>query len=89
MLDTIAAEAYMADTKPELAVVAKVQGQVTANILKGHLESEGIPVVLRYESAGQVFGIIVDGLGQVEVLVPQEFAEAAGRIIEPREIDGE
>lgn len=79
----------MENSKPGLVVVSTVQGQLAANIIKGHLESEGIPVVLRYESAGQVLGIFVDGLGEVKILVPQEFAEAAARIIEPREIEGD
>ena len=36
-----------------------------------HLESEEIPVLLRYESAGEVFGITVNGLGKVDILVPK------------------
>lgn len=58
---------------------------MTANIIKSHLESEGIPVLLQYESVGRVFGLTVNGLGQVRILVPQEFAEDAKNIIETRE----
>jgi hypothetical protein len=50
------------------------------------LESEGIPVLMKSESAGRVYGLTVDGLGQVSILVPQEFAEEAKHIIEPREV---
>lgn len=45
----------MGGTRPEFVVVETVQGEVKANMLKAHLESEGIPVVLSYESAGVVF----------------------------------
>jgi hypothetical protein len=46
------------------------------------LEAMGIPVLLKYESAGPVFGITVDGLGRVEVMVPKEFAGEARSILE-------
>lgn len=60
-----------------------VQGELAANVLKSHLESEGIPVVLEYESAGRIYGLAVNGLGAVRILVPRELAEEARHIIEP------
>lgn len=62
-------------------VISIVQGEVAANIIKSHLESGGIPALLKYESVGRVFGLTVNGLGQVKILVPQEFAEEAKIII--------
>ena len=61
---------YVATSQPE------------AYIIKGKLESAEIPVLLRYESAGLVYGIIVDGLGKVEVQVPQSLAETASSLLE-------
>jgi len=52
-----------------------------AQIIKGRLENEGIPVLLRYESAGLVYGITVDGLGEVKILVPKALAEEAKGIL--------
>jgi len=49
------------------------------------LESEGIPVYLKYESAGIIYGILADGIGEVRILVPKECAEEAIQIIEPQE----
>ncbi len=72
---------------PQLVSIYIAQGELQANIIKSHLESEGIPVMLKHESAGQVFGLTVDGLGQVKVMVPQELAEEAKLIIQPRETD--
>lgn len=69
-----------------LVVVCTVQGELAAAVIKSHLESEGIPVLMKSESAGRVYGLTVDGLGQVSILVPQEFAEEARHIIEPREV---
>ena len=56
-------------------------GQMEANVVKSRLESEGIPVVLRYESAGIVFGLSVDGLGEVKVQVPPQFERDAKAIL--------
>ena len=69
----------------DFVVICKVQGELAANVLKSHLESEGIPVLLKWESAGRVYGLTVDGLGQVSILVPQELADEARQIIEPRD----
>jgi len=71
--------------KSNFVVISTVQGELVANVIKSHLESEGIPVLLEYESAGKVYGLTVDGLAQVRILVPQELAEKVRQIIEPRE----
>jgi hypothetical protein len=52
-----------------------------AQIIKGRLESEGIPVLLSYESAGLVYGLTIDGLGEVKVMVPKRLAEEAKEIL--------
>ena len=77
----------MLDKRSDFIVIQVVQGDLLASIIKSHLESEGIPVLLKYESAGRVFGLTVDGLGEVRICVPQEFAEEAKKIIEPRDSD--
>ncbi len=66
-------------------VVSIVPGELRAHILKSHLESQGIPAILQYESAGILYGITVDGLGEVKILVPEELAEKAKRVIEPED----
>jgi len=62
-----------------------VQGELAARVIKSHLESEGIPVFLKYESAGIVYGLTIDGLGEVRILVPQEFVKEAKEMIKPQE----
>jgi len=65
----------------KLTTVYIAVGQPEAEIVRGRLESEGIPAMLRYESAGLVYGLTVDGLGQVEVQVPSALAEEARQIL--------
>jgi len=55
--------------------------QMEAQIIKGRLESEGIPVLLSYDSASLVYGFTVDGLGAVKVMVPEYLAEEAKDIL--------
>jgi hypothetical protein len=73
------------DNPSDFEVVSKVQGLETAYIIKGHLESEGIPVEMRYDVAGKIYGIICDGLGEIRLLVPKEVAEEAKRILKEAE----
>jgi hypothetical protein len=73
--------------KSDFVVIKIVQGEARANVIKSHLESEGIPVYLKYESAGIIYGIIADGIGEVRILVPKELAEEAKKIIEPQETE--
>ena len=65
----------------DFVIVAVVHGEIHANIIKSRLECEGIPAFLQYKSAGRVYGFIVDGLGEVSVKVPQEFAEEAKKVL--------
>jgi hypothetical protein len=66
----------------EHLVTVRTTGYMEAQVIKGRLESEGIPVLLSYESAGIVYGITVDGLGEVKVMVPEHLAEEAKGILE-------
>jgi hypothetical protein len=58
-------------------IVYRAAGLTEAEIIKGYLESEEIPVDLDYESAGQVIGLTMDGLGEVRIWVPTEYVEEA------------
>ncbi len=69
----------------ELVCVHSCQGWDLAQIFKGKLEAMGIPVLLKYDSASLVFGITVDGLGKVRIMVPQAHASEAERLLEANE----
>ena len=64
-----------------MTTVYRASGMLPAEVIKGRLESAGIPVLLDYESLGRVIGITVDGLGEVRVLVPDALAEDARQLL--------
>jgi Putative prokaryotic signal transducing protein len=65
----------------EQLVTVRTAKYMEAQIIKGRLESEGIPVLLKYESAGLIYGLTVDGLGEVKIMVPRHLAEEAREIL--------
>lgn len=70
----------------DLVTVYTTQGLLRANVIRGALESAGIPVMLRYESVGPAIGLTVDGIGRVEIRVPEEWEQEARDLLraEPR-----
>ena len=72
----------MEDEKWKVAHVAA--GMIDANIVAGRLETEGIPVKLQYEAVGVIYGLTLDGLGKVEVMVPAEHVEQALAVLADR-----
>jgi hypothetical protein len=68
--------------EPELVEVRRCQGWDLAQIYRSKLEAAEIPVLLKYESAGLVIGLTVDGLGEVRILVPAEFASEAEALLQ-------
>jgi hypothetical protein len=61
--------------------VHKTNGITDAEILKNMLESFGIPARVSYESAGRIYGLIVDGMGVAALLVPENRAREAQDIL--------
>ena len=64
-----------------LAVVYRAQGMLEAEAVKGRLETSGIPAALDFESIGRVYGITIDGLGEVRILVPVDRAADARELL--------
>jgi hypothetical protein len=56
-------------------------GEAEANIIKGKLESNGIPCILRSDAAASVHTFTVDGMGQIAVSVLESVAEEARKLI--------
>lgn len=71
--------------QPGMVEVCVTSGLLQAEIIKGKLEVNDIPVLLEYESLGPVMGLTVDGLGQVRVMVPEDKAEMARAVLEATE----
>lgn len=58
-------------------MVDEVSGGIQAEILRGLLESQGIPVWLNQEGAGKAYGITLPALGSVQILVPSDVEQRA------------
>lgn len=61
--------------------VHKTNGITDAEILKNMLESFGIPVRVSYEAAGRIYGLTMDGMGVVSLLVSEDRAQEARDIL--------
>jgi hypothetical protein len=62
-------------------VVYRASGMTNARIVAGRLEAEEIPFRLKYEAAGEIYAIGINGLGEVEILVPELFFDAAQKVL--------
>jgi len=62
-------------------IVHFAQGMVQARIVAGRLEAEGIPTKFQYEAVGELYGLTMDGLGEVKVLVPRDAAVQARSVL--------
>ncbi len=70
-------------TEAQWQIVCRTMGLLSAEAIRGRLETGGIPVILDYDSTSTLLGIpAVGGTGEVRVLVPGD------RIAEARELLG-
>ncbi len=67
---------------PNLVVVYKAAGEFEANVVKGKLDSAGIPAMFEHESGGTAIGLTIDGWGEYRILVPAGFEREARAILD-------
>lgn len=65
----------------EPAVVWQAANPMEAQIVKGRLQSAGIPAIVRGESMGRIYGFVYGGLAERDVLVPAPLAQSAEEIL--------
>ena len=65
----------------KLVEVYRAAGEIEAQVIKSLLESYGIPCLLQSQAAPSVHTFTVDGLGEVKVMVWEQEAETAKRLI--------
>ena len=65
----------------EPVVVWQAANTMEAHVVKGRLESEGIPAYVRSEALGAIYGLTAGGLARADVLVPGLLAEQALEIL--------
>jgi hypothetical protein len=69
-------------TKPRWEVVEVISGDIEAELLRGLLEAQGIPVTLSKEGAGHALGLQVGPLSEIQILVPSNRREEARQILD-------
>ena len=63
-------------------LLTEISGRMQADMLRSHLEAEGIEVELFQESVGQhIYPVTIDGLGRVQVFVPRKDLSVARSIL--------
>jgi hypothetical protein len=65
----------------KLVEVYRATGEAEALIIKGLLESNGIPCILKSNAAPSVHVFTADGMGEVKVMVGEPRAKEAKRLI--------
>ncbi len=65
----------------KLVEVYVAKGEAEANIIRGLLDSYGIPSVVKAQASPSVHVFAIDGLGQVIILVSEEDAADARELI--------
>ncbi len=65
------------DLDLEPVVVWQAANPMEAQIVKGRLESEGIPAFVRGEALSAIYGLTTGSLAAMDVLVPAPLAEKA------------
>ncbi len=68
-------------TMSNLVQVYTAQGHLRAHVIKSKLDAAGVPALLSYDSASLLFGLTIDGIGEVRIMVPGEYAEEARRLL--------
>lgn len=61
----------------EPVVVWEAANVMEAHVVKGRLESEGIPAIIRGEALAAIYGLTAGNLAAAKVLVPAPLAEKA------------
>jgi len=66
----------------KLVEVYLARSEAEAQVIKGLLESHGIPCLLKSNAAPSVHVFTIDGMGEVRLMVWEENAEEARELIE-------
>lgn len=62
--------------------IITVQGEFQAEVLRGLLEAQEIPVHLSQEGIARAYGLGVGPLSEVDILVPEDFWQTAQNVIQ-------
>jgi len=68
----------------ELKELYKVWGPVEAEIVKGYLESNGIPCIFRGKVVQSVHPFSADGLGEIKIFVAEKDYSRAKKLLKKK-----
>ena len=68
-----------------LVEVYRASGEMEAQVIRSLLEYHGIPSILKGEVARNLYGVTVDGIGEVRIMVWEHVAEEARSLIKGRD----
>lgn len=71
----------MSATGNEFVKVAVFNDAAQAEVLRGLLEAQGMQVLLSKEAAGQVYGVFVGQMSEIELFVPAAQEQAARALV--------
>lgn len=66
--------------------ILRVNGTINAEPVLAALRANGIPAAAVGESVGRVYGLTLDGLGVVSIVVPKEHEEQARELLAAGEL---
>ena len=69
-------------TEEPWEVLDEISGSIDAEIIRGMLEAQNIPVVLSQEGAGRALGLTIGSLGETQILVPKSKLESAQAVLD-------
>jgi len=68
----------------ELVEVYRANGEMEAQVIRSLLDYHGIPCLLKGEAARNIYGLTVDGIAEVRVMVWERMADRARALIKGR-----
>jgi hypothetical protein len=69
------------NSKEKLVEVYKAPNEMEAQVIKGLLESFGIPSLFKSNAAPSVHMFTMDGMAEVKIMVPEHLAARARELI--------
>jgi hypothetical protein len=68
-------------SKSDEVELTRVPGGINAESILTALRGRGIPVRAHGEPLGSIYGLTLDGLGEIAIFVPEEYLEQARSIL--------
>ena len=68
-------------SEPNEVELIRVPGGIHAESIIAALHGRGIPAHSRGEIVGEIYGLTLDGLGEVTIVVPEEYLEDAKAVL--------